>query len=125
MLVGMKRYIASLLLILLVAAVAAFAADVTGAWAAKVPARGEEQDTTFNFKQAGEKLTGTVVGPMGETPIADGKVTGDDISFVQNLDFGGNAINIMYKGKVSGSEIKFTREVEGRGNPRDFVAKKK
>ena len=125
MLVRMKRYAASLLLILLVAAVAAFAADVTGAWTAKVPARGEEQDYTFNFKQAGDKLTGTIVAPMGETQIADGKVTGDDISFVQNLEFGGNAIKIMYKGKVAGNEIKFTREVEGRGNPRDFVAKKK
>jgi hypothetical protein len=38
-------------------------------------------------------------------------VNGDDVSFVENLDFQGMALRIVYKGKVSGDEIKFTRTI--------------
>ena len=47
-----------------VALVAAYAADVTGKWTAQVPGRGgQTTETTFNFKADGSKLTGTVSGP--------------------------------------------------------------
>ena len=60
----------------------------------------------------------------GDQTISDGKVDGDNLSFVVNLEFNGNKIAQNYKGTVSGSEIKFTREVAGRGNPVEFTAKK-
>jgi hypothetical protein len=102
------------------------AADVTGKWVAQVPGRGgNTQETTFNLKANGSNLTGTVVTPRGETPIAEGKISGDDISFAQNLEFGGNSVKIVYKGKVSGNEIKFTRQREGgQAPPQEFTAKK-
>ena len=126
MLLLMKRTATTLLFLLFLATVTAFAADVTGAWTAKVMGRGgQEQDYTFNFKQAGDALTGSITTPMGDSPISEGKVTGDNISFVQALDRGGNVFKINYKGTVAGAVIKFTREVEGRGNPTSFEAKKK
>jgi opacity protein-like surface antigen len=121
----MKR---TLLIILftLFAALTALAADVTGTWIAQVPARGQTMETTFNFKSEGDKLTGTITNQfMSDVPISDGKVEGDSISFVQNVEFNGNAFKISYKGKVAGSEITFTREIEGRGGPTTFTAKKK
>src|SRR5262245_31197480 len=57
-------------------------ADVKGKWTAQVPGRGgQAQETTFTFKVEGDKLTGSVSGRQGDTPIADGKITGDEISF--------------------------------------------
>ncbi len=110
----------------LMAAMTALAADLSGTWTAQVPMRGETMETTFTFKVDGAKLTGSVSNQMmPDAPISDGKVEGDTVSFVQNLEFNGNAIKISYKGKVSGNEIAFTREVEGRGNPQNFTAKKK
>jgi hypothetical protein len=105
---------------------AAPAADVTGKWVAQVPGRqGNTQEVTFNLKADGDKLTGTVVTPRGENPIAEGKVEGDKISFSQTMERGGNTMKMLYKGTVSGSEIKFVREVEGgQGQPREFTAKK-
>jgi hypothetical protein len=105
---------------------AAPAADVTGKWVAQVPGRqGNTQEVTFNLKADGDKLTGTVVTPRGEAPIAEGKVDGDKISFSQTMERGGNTMKMLYKGTVSGSEIKFTRETEGgQGQPREFTAKK-
>jgi hypothetical protein len=99
----------------------AFAADVTGKWTADVPGRGgEPAKTTFDFKVSGDTLTGTVTSPRGEVAISDGKVNGDDISFVTTF----NEVKIIYKGKVSGDEIKFTREREGGNRPQEFTAKK-
>ncbi len=75
---------------------------------------------TFNFKADGDQLTGTVTSRRGETEISDGKVSGDEISFAQVMEFNGNQVKILYKGKVSGDEIKFTREFQGgpQGGPR-------
>ena len=104
-------------------AMAALAADVTGKWVAQVPGRNGTQEMTFNLKQAGSDLTGTISGGRGDQQISDGKVSGDDISFVTVLEFNGNQVKQEYKGTVSGSEIKFTRS-GGRGNPIEFTAKK-
>lgn len=105
-------------------AAAAWAADVTGKWVAQVPGRNGNQEMTMNLKQDGSALTGTISGGRGDQTISDGKVEGDNVSFVINVEFQGNKIAQNYKGTVSGSEIKFTREVAGRGNPVEFTAKK-
>jgi len=107
-------------------AIAAWAADVSGKWVAEVPGRqGQTQTTTFTFKVEGDKLTGTISTPRGETPISDGRVQGDEISFTQVIEAGGNQMKFLYKGKVSGDEIKFTRQREGgQGQAREFIAKR-
>jgi hypothetical protein len=102
--------------------------DVSGKWTAQVPGRdGQPQETTFTFKVEGDKLTGAVSGRQGDTPIADGKISGDEISFTVTRERQGATIKQLYKGKVSGEEIKFTRSSEGgQGNrpPVEFTAKK-
>jgi hypothetical protein len=112
------------LLALLCFSFVASAASVDGKWTAEVPGRNGTQTNTFTFKSAGSKLEGTVTTQRGDTPIADGKVDGDNISFSQKLSFGGNDISINYKGVVKGDTIEMTREVEGRGGPTTFTAKK-
>ena len=111
--------------LLVVLATMAYAADVTGKWTAQVPGRGgQTRETTFNFKVAGDTLTGTVSGRQGDTPISDGKVKGDDISFVVKMSFGGNDVKVDYKGKVSGDEIKFTVTREGGQQAQEYTAKR-
>ena len=62
----------------------AVAADVSGKWISEREGRGgETMTTTYNFKAEGTNLTGTVSSPMGgDNPISDGKIDGDNISFV-------------------------------------------
>jgi hypothetical protein len=103
----------------------ATAADVTGKWTAEVPGRqGATQQTTFDFKVDGSKLTGTVSTQRGQLDIQDGKVEGDNLSFVIVLNFQGNEIRLLYKGKVSGDEIQFTRGREGGQRTQEFTAKR-
>ena len=85
----------------------ASAADVTGQWKATytIPS-GETRESTFDLKADGAALTGKVISARGETPITDGKVSGDEVSFSVTRNFGGNDIKLNYKGKVSGDEMK-------------------
>lgn len=106
--------------------VAALAADITGKWTAQVPGRnGQTREATFTFKVDGNALTGTVGGARGETPISEGKIDGDQVSFSQTMEFNGNSVKLIYKGTVSGDEIKFTRMRDGgEGQPQEFTAKR-
>jgi hypothetical protein len=105
---------------------AALAANVDGKWVAQVAGQGgQTREVTFTFKAEGEKLTGTVSGRQGDTPISDGKIKGDDISFTQSFEVQGNAVKLIYTGKVSGDEIKMTRKREGSDQPAaEFTAKR-
>ncbi|MFN7995782.1 MAG: hypothetical protein U0Q18_19380 [Bryobacteraceae bacterium] len=107
-------------------AVASFAADVNGKWLAQMQGRnGQTREVTFNLKADGNALTGSVTTPRGDVPISDGKVDGDQISFSQTMQFGGNEVKLLYKGIVSGDEIKFTRSREGgEGRTQEFTAKR-
>ena len=108
-------------------AVAAFAADVSGKWSAEMPARGggNPMTVTFDLKADGKTLTGNVSTPQGQTPITDGKVDGETITFSVTREMQGNQVKINYTGKESGDEIKFTQVREGgQGQPREFTAKR-
>lgn len=103
----------------------AWAADVTGTWKAQIPGRdGTPSETTFTFKVDGATLTGTVTTPRGETAISDGKIDGDNISFLLIRKFQDKEMKMTYKGTVSGNEIKFTVSREGSDRTQEFVAKK-
>lgn len=105
-------------------AMTATAADITGKWTGQVPGRNGVTDTTFNFKQAGDKLTGTMTGPQGDLEIKDGKVTGDAVAFKIVLEFNGNMIVLNFDGTASGSEIKMKRMREGAPAAQEFTLKK-
>src|SRR5262245_50345371 len=125
----MKTRIAFLSFCLLMTAMAVvWAADINGKWTAQIPGRdGQAQETTITLKVEGDKLTGSISGRQGDTPIADGKVSGDEISFTVTRERQGATVKQLFKGKVAGDEIKFTRSNEGgQGNrpPVEFTAKR-
>jgi hypothetical protein len=108
--------------VVLLAVAAAYAADVTGKWVAEMPGRDGTTQTTFEFKVQGTALTGTMAGAQGEpSQISEGKVDGDNISFVVVRKRNDMEFKTVWKGKVSGDEIKFTREFQmpagGMGGP--------
>lgn len=101
----------------------AYAADATGKWAAEFDTAIGVQKYTYDLKTDGPKLTGKAIGQFGETEIQEGKVNGDEISFVEMLKVEGQDLRIEYTGKVSADEIKFTRKV-GDFATEEFVAKR-
>ena len=99
------------------------AEDVSGTWTAAIDTQIGVQNYTYTFKVEDGKLTGTAKSQFGETRITEGSVKGDEVSFVENLDFQGTPLRIVYTGKVAGGEIKFNRKVADVASE-DFVAKK-
>jgi hypothetical protein len=104
-------------------AVSALAADISGQWTATFNTQVGEQHYVYTFKVDGEKLTGTAKSDNGSSEIQNGTVKGDDVSFVENLDYQGQKLTITYKGKIQGDEIHFTRDVGGFGTE-ELVAKR-
>jgi opacity protein-like surface antigen len=100
-------------MILAALATAALAADVTGTWTASFDTQVGVQKYTYTFKVTGNKLTGKAKSELAntETDIAEGTVNGDDISFVENLNFQDMPLRIVYKGKIAGDELKLTRTI--------------
>src|SRR5271156_1607235 len=120
----MKLRIAAALPVLVLGfALSALAADITGQWTATFNTHVGEQHYTYTFKVDGEKLTGTAKNDNGTSDIQSGTVKGDDVTFVENLDYQGQKLVITYTGKISGDEIKFTRDVGGVAKE-DLVAKR-
>lgn len=101
----------------------AFAADISGKWAAEFDTQIGSQKYTYEFRVDAGKLTGTATGPQGSVPIQEGKFTGDDVSFVENMTYQGMDIRIEYSGKIVGDELRLTRKV-GEFATEELVAKR-
>ena len=117
-----------LAVLILVGLVCVYAADITGKWTTEFDSQVGVQKYVFEFKVEGTKLTGTAISKIADaaevkTPITEGTVNGDDVTFVENLDYSGQQLKITYKGKVAGDEINFSRDVAGQGGE-TFVAKR-
>jgi len=110
-------------LFLALASVTALAADFNGKWTADVTTPRGTQTLTFDFHVDGTTLTGKVTSPRGDSDISEGKIDGDNISFVQVMKFNDNEIRFVYKGAISGDEIKMTRQAGDRPAV-DVVAKR-
>jgi hypothetical protein len=85
--------------ILLCVAIFAQAADIDGGWHGKV---GEWYEVLFNLKSDGKKLTGMIYSPMGDNAIAEGKLNGNEFSFIV---LGNNGSKITYQGKIDGDKM--------------------
>jgi hypothetical protein len=119
----MKTTLLALMALLCFSFVAA-AADPSGKWTAEVPGRGgNTQTNTFTFKVSGSTVEGSLTTQRGDTPIAEGKIDGDTLTFsVSRPGRDGNVMKMTYTGKVKGDSIDFT--VEGGRGPQTFTAKK-
>ena len=101
-------------------AASAFAADVTGKWVGKMETPNGSRDVVFNLKQDGDKLTGTTTGRGGDTPIADGAVKGDDVTFSVTRKFQDQEFKTDYKGTVTGATMKMKFEMMGQARELDL-----
>jgi len=93
----------------------AMAADVTGSWTTTMQTQdGNSTQITFNFKQDGAILTGTVQGSMGDPmEITNGKVDGDKFTF----DVSFNGMTIHHNCTVDGDTIKMSTKTDSGDFP--------
>ncbi len=105
----MKRQFVLVSILTAILVAAASAADISGNWKGTADFNGQAIERTFVFKVDGAKLTGETNSELlGKSTIEDGKIDGDNISFVITANFQGNALKMNYKGKVTGNTIKLS-----------------
>jgi hypothetical protein len=103
---------------------AALAADISGTWTTSFDSQVGVQTYTYTFVVKGTAVTGTFKSGNGAGAITEGKLEGDKLTFVENMDYQGQALKIAYTGTVvSADEIKFSRDVGGQGGE-TFTAKR-
>jgi hypothetical protein len=111
---------------------AAFAADIDGKWMSERKMERDGQSfnikQTFDLKSDGAKLTGTLTMQFGDMEprsidIKDGKVEGNNFSFLTVMDTPNGEMKVKYSGTVEGTTLKGSAEREG-GQARPFEAKK-
>jgi hypothetical protein len=78
-----------------------------------------EIKNTLKIKQDGDKVTGKVENPRGETEISDGAIKDGALMFNVVREFNGNSVTIKYAGKLEGDtlKLKVTRPGRDGGDP--------
>jgi hypothetical protein len=101
---------ASGIILFLAWAMTAMAGEIAGKWVVTA----ENVDIEMDFKVEGNTLTGTVYNPFsGAMKLREGKVNGDNFSFIVIRKLGQNETRIVWKGLLDGEVIRFTRVFPG------------
>jgi hypothetical protein len=91
------------------ASFSAFAQDAAGKWDASIETPNGAFNMTFEFAVDGGNLTGSVTNAFGATPISEGKISGNDLTFTLSFPgMDGNPMTIDYQATVNGDEMAIT-----------------
>jgi hypothetical protein len=101
-------------------ACAAFGADISGMWMGQIPARNQMLDIAFQFTQTGDTLSGKLYGDYESTAITEGRISGENVSFVVTAkEQAGKQINetrLRFTGTLKDGILELTRERESSKN---------
>jgi hypothetical protein len=100
-------------------ALPAAAQEVAGKWSGNVDTPQGPFPLTFDFAVMGAELTGALLNDfIGQIPISEGMVDGNEISFKLSIEMGpGASMTISYTGVVEGDELELTSTFEGGAPP--------
>lgn len=88
--------------------------DLSGIWSGTALDRnGDVIDFSFRFVQSGGTFTGKIYGDNKSSPISEGKVEGDQVTFTVITELNGQITKTVYTGTISGDEMKLIRERVG------------
>jgi imidazolonepropionase-like amidohydrolase len=98
-------------------------ASASGTWALTVNLGGsgnerQEFSVTLNLQQQGERLSGTLQGQLGSGQLANGTVSGSDVSFTVPVTLPAPAsqtTDAIFTGALSGNQMTGTVQIVGRG----------
>ena len=96
-------------------AAASWGAGISGTWQLSyVRESGQTHVSTLTFKEDDGKISGTLSSPLGNAPVSDVKVTGNDISFLVVRRAQYDDITVSYSGKIEGDTMHLSMQYSGR-----------
>lgn len=119
------RTLALLIGLLALLAATASGADISGKWAGNLQTPdGGNYALTLTLKVDGDKVTGTMTGPNGDMSIEDGKLDGESVQWVLNVDAGGQQLSFKCSGKLTGADELNVKMAGGGEMNFEFTAKR-
>ncbi len=94
---------------------------VSGAWTLNLKFGQDEKTATLTLQQEGERLTGSISGPLGTGEIANASMAADEVRFTVPLQIEGQTKEATFTGTLAGNEIRGSVTVVG-GAPGTFTA---
>ena len=89
--------------------------DVSGTWSLSVETQRGTATPTVTLKQAGERITGSYKGRLGDSTL-EGTIKGNEIRFAVKLKFQDQEVTITYSGTVEKDSMKGTAQFGDRGS---------
>ena len=90
-------------------------ASANGSWSINVNLGTAPVAVTMVLQQEGDRLRGSMQGPLGSAEIANGSTTaGGDVRFTVPITFEGQTAEAAFTGRITGNEIRGTVNVVGR-----------
>ena len=89
--------------------------DVTGTWDLTVETQQGTANPSVTLQQAGEKLSGTYRGRLGDSKV-EGTLRGNDIQFSVTLRFQDQPLVITYTGTADRDSMRGTVQFGDRGS---------
>ncbi len=102
---------------------------LTGIWKVDFDTQIGVQNYVMTFQRQDSDLRATadavLNGASRKVEFKELKTEGDEVSFVELLNFGGNEIRIEYKGQLDGDTIRFSRKVGDFANEQAIAKRSK
>ncbi|MGH7562420.1 MAG: amidohydrolase family protein [Gemmatimonadales bacterium] len=96
--------------------VGAPAAQVGGTWAMVLNSPQGPLDITVTLTQSGASFSGTMTSQLGSQDVADGQISGRNVSWSTTLTIGGQSVTMSYRGEVDGNRMTGTADLGNFGN---------
>ncbi len=98
-------------------------AKIDGKWTATYDTQAGSITTTWDLKAEGTKITGKASSSFGDRDITEGKIEGNQVSWVEVINTGDVSVRVVCKGTLNGDELKLTRVV-GEVGTTEVVARR-
>jgi hypothetical protein len=89
--------------------------NIGGAWQLSWQGRDGSQQATMQIQQDGSKLSGTLQGPRGSSPLT-GSVDGNNVSFNVQMPGRRSTTTLAFTGTIDGNKMSGTLQPQGGGH---------
>ena len=80
--------------------------DASGEWELVVRTPQGDMNSRLSLRREGERLTGTLTGPAGATPVQNATVTGNQLRFTTSLQIGADTMEATITATIEGDSIR-------------------
>ena len=94
---------------------------LSGAWTVNINLGQGDRTITLTLQQEGERLTGSIAGPLGAGEISNASFSSGEVRFTATLNVEGQTKEATFTGRFANNEIRGSVSIPG-ANPGTFTA---